>query len=308
MPEVKSGRWFIEFYGPYEAHMHGVRKYLVTEETDYQFAEILITQEYGKTLILDGRTQSTEVDEFIYHEALVQPAMITHPEPQRVLIIGGAEGATLREVLRHRTVKEAIMVDIDQKVVELCKKYLPEWHQGAFDDPRTKALYLDGRKYLSESSQPFDVVIMDITEPIEHGPSYLLYTREFYQIVCDHLTEEGVIVVQAGSTSLRFLYLHSVIYRTLATVFPVVRTYQAFIPSFDLPWGFALACKNDKLDPVKLTEKEVNQCLKERGVAELKFYDGHLHNGLFKLPKNLRTALSQQLDIIEDDKPVFAVL
>lgn len=308
MPEVKSGRWFIEFYSPYEAHMHGVRKYLVTEETDYQFAEILITQEYGKTLILDGRTQSTEVDEFIYHEALVQPAMISHPAPQQVLIIGGAEGATLREVLRHRTVKEAMMVDIDHKVVELCKKYLPEWHRGAFDDSRAKVFYFDGRKYLSESSQLFDVIIMDITEPVEHGPSYLLYTREFYQIARDHLTENGIIAVQAGSTSMRFLYLHSVIYRTLTTVFPVVRTFQAFVPSFDLPWGFALACKNEKLDPAKLTEKEVDRRLQERGVADLRFYDGYLHNGLFKLPKNLREALAQQLDIIEDDKPVFAVV
>jgi len=308
MPEVKSGRWFIEFYSPYEAHMHGVRKYLVTEETNFQFAEILITQEYGKTLILDGRTQSTEVDEFIYHEALVQPAMISHPSPQQVLIIGGAEGATLREVLRHRTVKEAVMVDIDHKVVELCKKYLPEWHHGAFDDSRVKVFYLDGRKYLSESPQLFDVIIMDITEPVEHGPSYLLYTREFYQIVRDHLTENGIIAVQAGSTSMRFLYLHSVIYRTLTTVFPVVKTFQAFVPSFDLPWGFALACKNEKLDPGRLTEKEVERRLQERGVAGLRFYDGYLHNGLFKLPKNLREALAQQLDIIEDDKPVFAVV
>jgi len=117
-------------------------------------------------------------DEFIYHESLVQPAMVLHPDPKKVAIIGGGEGAAIREVLSHKTVDTAVMVDLDEKVVECAKEYLPSFHDGSFSDERTTLLFEDGRKFMEETDVTFDVIIIDITCPLESGPAYKLFTRE----------------------------------------------------------------------------------------------------------------------------------
>jgi spermidine synthase len=136
MIEPKSNKWFIEYTSPDEGHIHGIKMIHYASQTKYQKMEIMDSGSYGRCLVLDGKMQSTVTDEFIYHEGLVHPAMLTHPNPKRVFIVGGGEGATLREVLRHKSVEYCMMVDIDQEVVEKSKELLPEWHQGAFDDPR----------------------------------------------------------------------------------------------------------------------------------------------------------------------------
>src|SRR3989338_9191628 len=133
MTELKSYKWFLDYLSPFEGHMHGIDNIVFYKQTQFQQIEILDTKSYGRCLVLDGKMQSSEVDEYIYHEALVHPAMLTHPHPEKVFIVGGGEGATLREILRHKSVKQVLMVDIDQEVVESCKLYLPQWSQGAFD-------------------------------------------------------------------------------------------------------------------------------------------------------------------------------
>ncbi|MEK7879087.1 MAG: hypothetical protein AAB285_04445, partial [candidate division NC10 bacterium] len=127
-----SHTWFLETTTPVEGHMHAVTRAIALAQTKFQQVEILETASYGKCLVLDGRIQSSEADEFIYHEALVHPVLLCHPGPERAMVIGGGEGATLREILRYRTIRRALMVDIDQEVVELCKRHLPEMHRGAF--------------------------------------------------------------------------------------------------------------------------------------------------------------------------------
>ncbi|HUK99897.1 MAG TPA: spermidine synthase, partial [Nitrospirota bacterium] len=146
MIEPKSYKWFIEYTSPEEGHLHGIRMIHYASQTKYQRMEIMDCGSYGRCLVLDGKMQSTLTDEFIYHEALVHPALLTHPNPKRVFIVGGGEGATLREVLRHKSVEYCMMVDIDQEVVEKSKEFLPEWHQGAFDDPRTDLRFMEARK------------------------------------------------------------------------------------------------------------------------------------------------------------------
>jgi spermidine synthase len=148
MTQDPSVFWYRETGTPYEFHSFAARSFLFTGRTAFQEVAILDTQEYGKMLVIDGRTQSAEEDEYIYHEALVHPAMLTHPEPRQVLIIGGGEGASLREVLRYRSVERVVMVDIDRELVELCQKWLPEWHQGAFQDPRVELVFADGKDYI----------------------------------------------------------------------------------------------------------------------------------------------------------------
>jgi len=159
--------------------------------------EIINTGSFGVCLVLDGKIQSSETDEFIYHEALVHPAMLTHPRPEKVFIAGGGEGATLREVLAHKTVRKAVMVDIDEEVVGLCRRYLPAWHQNSFDDPRAEIHFADARRYLEETDEKFDVIIIDLVDPLEQGPARLLYTREFYGIAKQKLGPGGIMSVQS---------------------------------------------------------------------------------------------------------------
>jgi spermidine synthase len=304
MPEPKSYKWFLDFLTPDEGHMHGVETILYAKQTKYQQMEIMVTRNYGRCLVLDGKMQSSEYDEFIYHEALVHPALLTHPNPKKVFIVGGGEGATLREILRHKSVEHVLMVDIDQEVVESCKKYLPEWHQGSFDDPRTRLEFRDARKYLEETKDVYDVIIIDISEPMEEGPAYLLYTKEFYQIVMDRLSKNGIISLQAGTTSLTSLLCFSAVYQTLKSVFPIVRPYQAIIPCFGLPWGFALASK--LADPQSFSQEEIDKRIADRLKGELKYYNGEIHHGQFLLPKHIRQHAERETRIIEDNHPLFA--
>ena len=300
---IKNFRWFIEALSPEEGHLHGIRRALFSAQTPYQSLDIMELGSYGKALILDGKIQSSLLDEFIYHEALVHPAMLSHPAPKKVFIVGGGEGATLREVLRHPTVERALMVDIDEEVVNRCKELLPEWHKGAFDDPRAEIRFLDARRYLEETDERFDVIIIDISEPVEEGPAYLLFTREFYHIVDRCLTDQGIIALQAGSVSLSHLSCYTAIHQTLRTVFPIVAPYWATIPSFALPWGFSVASKRP--DPRALGSNTIDRIIAERMGTDLRYYDGLTHQMSFLLPKYVRQRLEEEKRIIEDNSPLF---
>ncbi len=303
MSEQKIYKWFLDALSPHEAHAHGIDNMVYSKQTRYQRLEIIDTASYGRCLVLDGKMQSSEVDEFIYHEALVHPALLTHPNPKKVFIVGGGEGATLREILYHTSVTKVLMVDIDEEVVSLCKDHLPQWSKGAFDDPRTELAHLDARRYLEETNETYDIIIIDISEPVEEGPAYLLYTREFYSLVMERLTPDGIISLQAGTTSANNLLNFTAVLKTLRQVFPIVLGYHASIPSFGLPWGFALASK--RYDPRELTIKEVDHRIAQRISAELKYYDGEIHQGQFVLPKMVRQAMDKQERVIEDNAPLF---
>ncbi len=272
-------------------------------QTKFQSIEIIRTGSFGKCLVLDDKIQSSEVDEFIYHEALVQPAMITHPGPETLFIAGGGEGATLREVLSHNTVKRAVMIDIDEEVIAACKRFLPNHSQGAFEDKRTELRHVDARDYLAKCGEAFDIIIIDLPDPIEEGPAYLLYTQEFYQLVQERLTANGIISVQAGSAALTELLNFSSVNNTLKSVFPVVCPYQTDVPSFGGPWGFCLASFN--LNPVLLPASEVDNRISARSLNGLRFYDGLSHQGMFSLPKYLRSELSRQTRLITDNEPLY---
>jgi len=299
----KCHKWFLDHLSPFEGHMHGIDNVVFSKKTAYQELEILDTQSYGRSLILDGKMQSSQIDEFIYHEALVHPAMITHPCPKKVVVVGGGEGATLREVLRHRTVEGVLMLDIDQEVGDACKLYLSAWHQGSFEDPRLDLRFLDARKYLEETDEVFDIIIIDISEPVEEGPAYLLYTKEFYCLVMERLSKDGVIALQAGTTTTPYLLNFTSVCQTLKTVFPTVAPYQASIPSFGLPWGFALASKS--FDPTSLDPQEIDTRISDRVQGELKSYDGLTHLGQFCLSKQIRREIDISERIIEDNHPLY---
>ena len=304
MEEI-TGKWVIETVMPDLAIMLKVDEVLYSGHTGYQRVEVVHSEVYGRSLLLDGKTQSTERDEHIYHESLVHPAMLMHPDPRRVFIGGGGEGGTLRETLAHRSVEKVVMVDLDRQVVELCREHLPQHHGGAFDDGRTDLVYDDARGFLQSTDQTFDVMIMDLVDPLEGGPAYLLYTEEYYEIARARLNPGGILVTQSGPAG--FLSLHecfTTIYKTLENIFAHSSPYQVHIPSFITLWGFTVA--SDSPLP-NLDAAAVDRCLRERVFKTLRHYDGRSHEAMFALPLHIRDGIAGETRINRDDSPVFMV-
>jgi spermidine synthase len=296
--------WFSDHISPDLTMLHSVKDRIYSGRTRFQSVEIISTGSFGVCLVLDGKIQSSEADEFIYHEALVHPAMLTHPQPESVLIAGGGEGATLREVLAHKTVRRAVMVDIDEEVVSVCRRFLPSWHQNAFDDSRAELHFADARKYLEETNEKFDVIIIDLVDPLEQGPARLLYTREFYRIVRQKLGAGGIMTVQAESSEWRNLDNFIAIANTLRNVFSIARPYHVHIPSFFSLWGFVTA--SESLDASNLTSDEIDVRISARVSKKPKSYDGPTHRAIFTMPKHIRNELAASQTIITDEQPISA--
>jgi spermidine synthase len=258
--------------------------------------------------VLDGKVQSSEVDEWVYHEALVQPAMLAHAAPKRVFIAGGGEGATAREVLRHQSVTECVMVDLDEEVVVLCKEHLPNHHEGAFDDPRLTLVFADAIAYLRDNPEPFDVLIIDVPDPLEGGPAYLLYTEEFYSMAASRLAPGGIIVTQSGPCGpLDVTEVFSAINNTMGTVLGGTSPYRVYIPSFGTMWGFIAAGLPDSPSVGESTIAQIDERAEVRLRAPLKYYDGVAHQGMVSLPKYVRVALDAEARIITDASPLYAI-
>jgi len=276
-----------------------VNKVLYAGRTKYQRVEVVDTPDFGKMLILDGKVQFSLKDEFIYHESLVHPVMLTHPSPEEILIIGGGDGGALKEVLKHNTVKNVTLVDLDEEVMKIVKKYVPEMFKDSLEDSRVKISNMDGRKFLAETENKYDIIIVDVTDPF--GPSTLLYTKEFYQLVSNTLKDGGAMVTHSeGMFSCRKEFV--TIYRTIETVFRKVRACSAFIPSFGDVWMFTIG--SNTLDPVNMDVKVIEERMKKRHV-ETRFYYPEIHRALFTLPKDLLKDLKEmKVEISTDKSPV----
>jgi spermidine synthase len=299
-----EGEWHYEYITPDLLQAERVEKVIFTGRTAYQSVTIQDTACFGRTLVLDDKTQSTEVDEFVYHEALVQPCLIAHPRPREVFVAGGGEGATVREVFSHPSVTRAVMVDIDEEVVELCRRHLPNHHRGAFDDPRLEFHAADALGFLEDTPSRFDVAIIDVPDPLEGGPAHLLYTREFYELLRERLRPNGMMVAQAGPTGPAFYkQCFSAVANTIGAAFPHVATYEAFVPSFGSTWGFVVGSLGP--DPAALSAGEVDRRIANRVSGNLRHYDGITHRGMFSVPKYLRAALAGEKRVITKADPLF---
>ena len=266
-----------------------VRRVLYEGRSDYQSICVLDTVPFGRALILDNILQTTEKDEFIYHEMMVHPSLISLARPERVLIVGGGDGGCLRRVLEHSP-REVVQVELDRAVTETCRRYLPGVSSGAFDDPRLDLLFADGYEFVEKAQEPFDAVIVDLTDPIPSGPSQRLFTAEFYQAVRRILKEEGLIVTQSSSALLLTDELLS-IYANLKAVFPLVRVYLAPVPSYPgVLWSFTLASAGN--DPLALDEATVRQRLEARGISS-RYYSPQMHLASFALPPFLAGLLAE---------------
>lgn len=244
-------------------------------------------------LVLDGDTQSSARDERIYHESLVHPALAAAAERRDVLILGGGEGATLREVLRCPDVRRCTMVDIDGLVVEMAKRYLPEWSDGAFDDPRARVIIGDARAFLRDDGDRYGVILSDLTEPLPDSPSHPLFNDDVFALIKTRLLPDGVYALQASTASIHNASLHCKMARTLRKHFAHVASYFTHVPAFDTDWAF-LGC-SDAIDLAALEPAVADAyCTALRG--ENLFYDGTTHRRLFALPRYLRRMLAQSGD------------
>ncbi|HOW28245.1 MAG TPA: polyamine aminopropyltransferase [Elusimicrobiota bacterium] len=304
MASPDKGVWMTEWLTPHESHSHHFKQFIVQTETRFQKAQVADTHSFGRCLVLDGEMQSAQNDEFIYHESLVHPALLMHPRPRQVLIMGGGEGATTREVLKHRSVEKCLMVDIDAEVVRFCKQHMPSWHQGSFQNPRSQVLIGDARKFVEKTENTFDVIISDLPTPNEPGPAYKLYTLEFYRKLLKRLNPDGLLVVQAGSGSLLQIKQHAVLHNTLKHSFRNVAPYYAYIPSFDVPWAFVV-CGGENCRPLELSPKRIDTLIRERIKGPLSFYDGLCHAGLFGTPKHIRKLLNKEKRLITNHHPIY---
>lgn len=300
---MEYGMYYLEQVTPYEAIYRRMDKVLAAGRTKFQDYFIFQTGAFGKVLVLDKDVQSTQNDEYIYHETLVHPAMLAHPNPRSVFIVGGGEGATLREVLRHPSVEKAVMCDIDGELVEMAKELLPEWHQGAFEDPRATILTEDARAWLENHGETYDVIIVDLNDPVgEENPARMLFTAEFYGLLKRRLNPGGVMSMQAGMILLTHHKMHPVVHRTVGQVFRHTRSYRNYIPGFMLNFGFIVA--SDAVDATGLSEGIVETRILERGL-KLRHLDAAFLEAMFVLPKDLREAISEETMVSTDALPFY---
>jgi spermidine synthase len=285
-PLCAGQEWYTETLYDNWRQTFKVKKKLYEEKTGQQHLIIFRNDTYGKVLALDGVIQTTEGDEFVYHEMMTHPPLLAHGNAKNVLIIGGGDGGILREVLRHKTVEKATLVEIDASVVTFSKKHLPSLSKGAFDDPRARVVIEDGCKFVKDCTEKFDVIICDSTDPI--GPGAVLFTSEFYGDCHKLLTKDGIFVNQNGVPFMQIGELSDT-YKKRKEHFKDVGFYLGVIPTY--VGGFmAFGWATDKHANREISIEELEKRLKEVD-GEMKYYTPAIHRASFVLPKFVENAL-----------------
>jgi spermidine synthase len=269
-------QWIGDLVGGGMAQTLQVDDVLYDAVSPYQHIQVAVSAQFGRMLILDDAVQTTEGDEHVYHEMLVHLPLIAHPDPRRVLIIGGGDGGTLEEVLKH-PVEQATMVEIDRAVVDVSRTYLPGIARGAFDDPRGRLLIADGIAFVRETDERFDAVLVDSTDP--KGAAEALFGEAFFALCARVLTPGGILCMQSGS----LLYQRDVragVRSALSRIFALVLPYWAAIPTYPgTLWTFTLATRG--ADPRGLDRSAIASRLQGFG---LRYYGPDAHHAALTLP------------------------
>lgn len=268
-----------------------VHRVVLDRQTGIQHLLIVDTADRGRCLLLDGVLQLSTSDEFIYHEALVHPAALLHPTPRRILLLGGGDGGALREVLRWRTVTAVTLVDLDPEVVEASRAHLDAVHQGAFDDPRVQVVFGDGWNFLEGTGGTWDVVLADLTDPVEGTPSAPLYSEPFYRRVRGRLAPGGVFATHAGPVEPGTAGMagFSRVAAELSRAFEEVAPYCVPVPAYGCLLGFLLAsCA--PLAPEQ-PAGAADDRLREQVCGELRTLDGLALGGMLRPPRYVRQAV-----------------
>ncbi|MCQ8184185.1 polyamine aminopropyltransferase [Parvularcula maris] len=276
--------WFKEEMEEGIGHSARVDKVLFDDEIDHQHLVVFENAKYGRMFALNGIIQMTSSDEFVYHEMLTHVPLYAHGEAKRVLIIGGGDGGILREVLRHKSVQSATLVEIEKDVIEFARQWFPETSNGAFDDPRTNIVITDGAKYVEETDERFDVVIVDSTDPV--GPGEVLFTEEFYAGCKRVLNTGGILTVQGG---LPFLqpWEPKMIKERQEKSFANVEFYVAAVPTYTgglMTLGFASDAQYPHDETWLARRTSANP-------LEMGYYTPEVHAAAFALPAYIRKGL-----------------
>jgi len=268
-----------EYHSPSSGIFFEVKRRLFSGASPFQKIEVIENEAYGKILLLDGLVQTTEKDEFYYHEMIVHPALLSHPLPKNCLIIGGGDGGTLREILRHTSVESVSLVEIDQMVIEVCQKYF-RWLDDSLTDERAEIVIADGNVFLDDKESRYDIVLIDSSEPL--GPSSVLHGKEFYQKLKRSLNPGGIVVAQTGSPFFHLEFLKKTA-DMLKTLFPIVRFYLGPVPTY--PGGtWSYVYLSESRDPFEV---------RDATLPGLKYYTQSLHRAAFALPCFLKDILGQ---------------
>jgi spermidine synthase len=252
-------------------------------QTPFQLLEVYDTPELGRIFRLDGYNMTSERDEFFYHENLVHPAAVAHPHPRRALVIGGGDGGSSEELLKHSTLEVVHMAELDPEVIEVAKAQFARVHRGAFDNPRLKVTVGDGLEYLRTTKARYDLMSMDLTDPV--GPSAELYSPATFALARGAMAEGGALTLHLGSPFSHPERVRATL-ANLRQVFRIVTPYFVHIPLYGSIWGFA--CASDSLDPRAIAPAQVERVLAERGVGDLQYYNGETHQAVFALPNYVR--------------------
>jgi spermidine synthase len=285
-----ASRWIEETFHPHWRVRLEADRVLHEVETEHQHLVIFENATWGRVLMLDGVTQLTTSDEFVYHEMMAHVPLMALPKPRRVLVIGGGDGGVLREVLKHPTVENATLVEIDRSVIDLSLAHYPEIAGGAFDDPRTDLVIGDGRAYVAETRERFDAVIVDSSEPI--GPSAVLHSPAFFADCKRALREGGILVTQNGLPFLAPDHLAGTT-RALAGLFGRVAPYLCTQPCY-FGGPFALNWASDDAALAEVSLKKLARRLERRAVAT-RYWTPEVHAAAFALPAYVRDVVHAAL-------------
>jgi spermidine synthase len=288
-------RYLDEPVGEHEVHRHLVRRSLRRGRTAVQRYEIVELARYGRAMVIDDRVQSTEHDEATYHEALARPALALAARAERVLCLGGANGGLLHRVLATPGVAAVTQIDVDRELFEISTAALPHMHREAYRDPRCTLRFGEPRALVAELDTRFDVVLADLPDatPGTHAPK--LFTAEFYAAVRGVMRDGAVFATQAGAAHPLDADFFASVLRTLRAVFRFAQPYAISVPSYGIPWGFAMA--SDDRDVGRWEDEEATRRLAGLSAG---VYDPETHRHAFSLPRPLRTALAGRGRIITD--------
>jgi len=271
-----------DWLNPHAGYGFTATRKVASLRSPHQAIEIFDTPQFGRMLRLDGRMMTAAGEEFFYHEAMTHPAAIAHPDPRSVLVIGGGDGGSSEELLKHPGIGRIVVAELDAAVVDAARLHLREIHRGALDDPRLEIRIGDGHATVERCTESFDLIVLDLTDP--DTPACHLYSEAFFALCQRRLNPGGLMSLHLGSP----IYQPETVRRNarrLRRVFRNVDPLTLYVPLYGSLWCLALA--GDALDP-RLAPDVVAQRLQQRAIGGLRFYNAELHNALFALPTFVR--------------------
>ena len=286
MPEFDPDDFIVEWLTGDAGVFFRRGRTLESVRTAHQQLDVVDTPALGTLFRLDGCNMTSERDEFFYHENVVHPGVVAQERPESALVIGGGDGGSIEELLKHPTMRRVVMAELDGDVIRIARTHLASVHRGALDDPRVEINVVDALDYVGSCRETFDAIVMDLTDPA--GPAEALYTTAFYVSLERLLKPSGTLALHVGAPFFHpARFVESI--RRLSSVFAIVRPYFVHVPLYGASWG--MACVSQRTDPLAISPAAVDARIVERRITHLQYYNGHVHRSLFALPNYIGALL-----------------